>query len=86
MYGARPLKRLIQASLLNPLATLLLEDKIAAGASIHVGVEGEGPAPAAAATPVAAANPDPNPCPRPLRVEQAAGVDPALNRLRFWVK
>jgi len=35
-YGARPLKRLIQNVVLNPLAFLVLEDKITAGATIVV--------------------------------------------------
>jgi C-terminal, D2-small domain, of ClpB protein len=35
-YGVRPLKRLIQSQILNPLATLILENKIAKHASIHV--------------------------------------------------
>ena len=39
VYGARPLKRVIQRSLQNPLATLLLEGRIKDGDSIEVGVE-----------------------------------------------
>jgi ATP-dependent Clp protease ATP-binding subunit ClpB len=39
VYGARPLKRVIQRSLQNPLATQLLEGKIADGDTIEVGVE-----------------------------------------------
>ena len=35
-FGARPLKRLIQASLLNPLASLVIEDKIVAGSKVRV--------------------------------------------------
>jgi len=35
-YGARPLKRLIQNVVLNPLAFLVLEDKLVAGATIVV--------------------------------------------------
>eukprot|EP00605_Chrysophyceae_sp_TOSAG23-4_P002718 GSChrysophyteH1.ASY1.ANO1.2997.1 assembled CDS len=35
-YGARPLKRLIQASVLNPLATLLLDDQINEGDKVVV--------------------------------------------------
>ena len=35
-YGARPLKRLIQACLLNPLASLFLESKLPTGSCIHV--------------------------------------------------
>ncbi|HTO40362.1 MAG TPA: AAA family ATPase, partial [Rhizomicrobium sp.] len=37
VYGARPLKRVIQRSLQNPLAQLLLEGKIADGAHIKIG-------------------------------------------------
>lgn len=40
-YGARPLKRLIQSSLLNPVASLLLENKIAMGSKVFVSVESE---------------------------------------------
>ena len=39
VYGARPLKRVIQRSLQNPLATLLLEGKIADGNTVDVGVD-----------------------------------------------
>jgi len=39
VYGARPLKRVIQRSLQNPLATQLLEGKIAEGDTVEVGVE-----------------------------------------------
>ena len=39
VYGARPLKRVIQRSLQNPLATLLLEGKIADGDTVDVGVD-----------------------------------------------
>ncbi|WIM11886.1 ATP-dependent chaperone ClpB [Enhydrobacter sp.] len=39
VYGARPLKRVIQRSLQNPLATLLLEGKIADGQTVEIGVE-----------------------------------------------
>jgi len=38
VYGARPLKRVIQRNLQNPLATLLLEGKIADGDSVPVTV------------------------------------------------
>ena len=38
VYGARPLKRVIQRNLQNPLATLLLEGKIAEGETVHVTV------------------------------------------------
>ncbi len=40
VYGARPLKRVIQRSLQNPLATLLLEGRIKDGDTVEVGVEG----------------------------------------------
>ena len=40
-YGARPLKRLIQASVLNPLANLILENKIAPGSRIQVKEQSE---------------------------------------------
>jgi ATP-dependent Clp protease ATP-binding subunit ClpB len=36
VYGARPLKRVIQRRLQDPLAQLLLEGKIADGATVHV--------------------------------------------------
>ena len=39
VYGARPLKRVIQRSLQNPLATQLLEGRIGDGDSVEVGVE-----------------------------------------------
>src|SRR5205814_10556008 len=39
VYGARPLKRVIQRSLQNPLATLLLEGKIHEGDTVDVGVK-----------------------------------------------
>ena len=39
VYGARPLKRVIQRSLQNPLATLLLEGRIREGDTVEVGVE-----------------------------------------------
>ena len=38
VYGARPLKRVIQTNLQNPLANLILEGKIAEGDTVHVGV------------------------------------------------
>tara|TARA_R110000850_G_scaffold3916_4_gene18561 strand:- start:141 stop:2762 length:2622 start_codon:yes stop_codon:yes gene_type:complete len=41
VYGARPLKRVIQKELQDPLARLLLEGRIADGETIHVGVEGD---------------------------------------------
>jgi ATP-dependent Clp protease ATP-binding subunit ClpB len=39
VYGARPLKRVIQRSLQNPLATLLLEGKVKEGDTVEIGVE-----------------------------------------------
>ncbi len=41
VYGARPLKRAIQRNLQNPLASLLLEGRIADGESVKV-TSGEG--------------------------------------------
>jgi ATP-dependent Clp protease ATP-binding subunit ClpB len=35
-YGARPLKRVIQRSLQNPLAGLILEGTVAEGQTVHV--------------------------------------------------
>ncbi|MCA1940456.1 MAG: ATP-dependent chaperone ClpB [Caenispirillum bisanense] len=40
VYGARPLKRVIQRSLENPLAMMMLEGRIADGATIRLGAEG----------------------------------------------
>ena len=40
VYGARPLKRVIQRSLQNPLATLLLEGKVKDGDTVEIGVAG----------------------------------------------
>mgnify|MGYP001203908297 CR=1 FL=1 len=42
VYGARPLKRVIQRSLQNPLATRILEGSIADGDTVHVSANGEG--------------------------------------------
>ena len=43
VYGARPLKRVIQRALQNPLATMVLEGKIADGERVEVTVaEGGG--------------------------------------------
>jgi ATP-dependent Clp protease ATP-binding subunit ClpB len=42
VYGARPLKRVIQRSLQNPLATLLLEGAIADGETVHVTAGADG--------------------------------------------
>jgi ATP-dependent Clp protease ATP-binding subunit ClpB len=39
VYGARPLKRVIQRSLQNPLASLLLEGKVKDGDTVDIGVE-----------------------------------------------
>ena len=39
VYGARPLKRVIQRSLQNPLASQLLEGKIRDGDTVEIGVE-----------------------------------------------
>jgi len=52
-YGARPLKRVIQRTLQNPLATLILEGKVADGERVRVtaGDEGLVLAPAGEATP-----------------------------------
>ena len=36
VYGARPLKRVIQTSLQNPLATMLLEGTIGDGETVNV--------------------------------------------------
>ena len=42
VYGARPLKRVIQKSLVDPIARKLLSGELADGAVIEVGVDGEG--------------------------------------------
>jgi ATP-dependent Clp protease ATP-binding subunit ClpB len=39
VYGARPLKRVIQRSLQNPMATQLLEGKIVDGQVVEIGVD-----------------------------------------------
>jgi ATP-dependent Clp protease ATP-binding subunit ClpB len=39
VYGARPLKRVIQRELQNPLAGMILEGRLAPGAKIRVGVK-----------------------------------------------
>ncbi|WP_027009816.1 ATP-dependent chaperone ClpB [Conchiformibius kuhniae] len=41
IYGARPLKRAIQAELENPLAKALLEGRYAAGATVNVDADGD---------------------------------------------
>jgi ATP-dependent Clp protease ATP-binding subunit ClpB len=40
VYGARPLKRVIQRSLQNPLATQILEGRVKDGDTVKVSVEG----------------------------------------------
>ncbi len=42
VYGARPLKRVIQRSLQNPLAGLLLEGAVHDGDTVHVSADGDG--------------------------------------------
>ncbi len=42
VYGARPLKRVIQKSLVDPIARKLLSGELAEGAVIEVGVDGGG--------------------------------------------
>ena len=42
IYGARPLKRVIQRCLQNPLASLILEGKLHDGDNLQVGSEGRG--------------------------------------------
>jgi len=42
VYGARPLKRVIQRALQNPLATRLIEGSILDGETVHVGVGPDG--------------------------------------------
>ncbi|WP_207477457.1 ATP-dependent chaperone ClpB [Arenibaculum pallidiluteum] len=39
VYGARPLKRVIQRSLQNPLATMILEGRVKDGDTLHIGAE-----------------------------------------------
>ncbi|MGE0256775.1 MAG: ATP-dependent chaperone ClpB [Alphaproteobacteria bacterium] len=41
VYGARPLKRVIQRALQNPLAMMLLEGRIRDGETVHVGAVGD---------------------------------------------
>jgi ATP-dependent Clp protease ATP-binding subunit ClpB len=41
IYGARPLKRVIQTEVLNPLAKLILENKIQPGAKVKVVQKGK---------------------------------------------
>ena len=40
VYGARPLKRVIQRELQNPLATMILEGRVSDGQTVKVGAEG----------------------------------------------
>ncbi|NKB60156.1 MAG: ATP-dependent chaperone ClpB [Alphaproteobacteria bacterium] len=42
VYGARPLKRAIQRALQNPIASLILEGKIADGDTVHVSADDDG--------------------------------------------
>jgi len=42
VYGARPLKRMIQRNLENPLAMLLLDGSIGEGETVHIGAAGDG--------------------------------------------
>ncbi|MCZ6840762.1 MAG: hypothetical protein O7G13_15990, partial [Alphaproteobacteria bacterium] len=42
VYGARPLKRVIQRGLQNQLASLLLEGRINEGDSVHVSADAGG--------------------------------------------
>lgn len=41
IYGARPLKRAIQKLLENPISALIIENKVKAGSTIHVEIDGE---------------------------------------------
>ncbi len=41
-FGARPLKRVIQRSVQNPLATMLLEGAVCEGETVHVTASGDG--------------------------------------------
>jgi ATP-dependent Clp protease ATP-binding subunit ClpB len=41
-YGARPLKRVIQREILDPLAMRILRGEIAEGATIRIGADAEG--------------------------------------------
>ena len=42
VYGARPLKRVIQRHLQNPLATMILEGKVVDGQTVRIGATAEG--------------------------------------------
>jgi len=41
IYGARPLKRVIQRALQNPLAELILQGRVVDGETVPVSVEGD---------------------------------------------
>ncbi len=40
-YGARPLKRLIQTKILNPVATMMIGNKVITGGTVHVALSGK---------------------------------------------
>jgi ATP-dependent Clp protease ATP-binding subunit ClpB len=40
-FGARPLKRLIQTKILNPLATMMIGNKIPSGATVYIARSGD---------------------------------------------
>ena len=42
VYGARPLKRVIQRALQNPLAGMILEGAIKEGETVHVSADNKG--------------------------------------------
>ena len=42
VYGARPLKRVIQRSLQNPLAGMILEGGVTEGETVHISADGKG--------------------------------------------
>jgi len=42
VYGARPLKRVIQRSLQNPLAGMILEGSVKEGDTVHVSADNKG--------------------------------------------
>jgi ATP-dependent Clp protease ATP-binding subunit ClpB len=42
IYGARPLKRVIQSEVLNPLAKMILENKVKAGDTVQIKLNGKG--------------------------------------------
>ena len=41
VYGARPLKRVIQSAVLNPLARMLLEHKVVNGDKVKIALKGD---------------------------------------------